>query len=503
VAPVDSIPVNTYVPDTTYTVDETGNYNYSTPVDTYSIPVDTTNSAVVDTTPAYTAPAVDPNAFNLEGSYDFRGAGDFMGGGGYQGGTDYTVGPINTPAYTGGIDTTGLDMGPVIPTNDTGTPSWMDNNVYTTPTTGGTTTVDTSGAVTPTDLVNNDFLNAANNTDVAGLMSDFDNTLAEIARYPTTETAIAFIPALAAGLDLLGHYGAYKLLDYLLGRKADGTTDATTDPAKAMIASIIVNNPNNPSINNLPQSDQDALRAAAAAQLTTTPTTDIPVIEIVSTKLPKVDTNLVTTDGTTVATGGGTPTTTITDTTGLDTGPVIPTTGGNTGGTTGGNTGGTTGGNTGGTTGGNTGGTITDTTGLDTGPVIPTTGGTSGTTGSQSAGYTFAQNNQGLPAYYQAIRDFLGGNPTPQQLQEAMDTYGVSQADIDAARTNSGATGMGATGVGATGMGATGVGATGVGATGVGATGATTDTTGATGTTTTGATGVGATGVGATGVGAT
>jgi hypothetical protein len=51
-----------------------------------------------------------------------------------------------------------------------------------------------------------------------------------------------------------------------------------------------------------------------------------------------------------------------------------------------------------------------------------------------SAGYASAQQNQGLDTYYQDINNYVAANHTPEEIQEAMQFYGVSQADIDAAR---------------------------------------------------------------------
>ena len=52
-----------------------------------------------------------------------------------------------------------------------------------------------------------------------------------------------------------------------------------------------------------------------------------------------------------------------------------------------------------------------------------------------SAGYTYAQNNQGLDNYYQTITNYLDQNHTPEEIQAAMQQYGVSQADVDEANT--------------------------------------------------------------------
>jgi acyl-CoA thioesterase-1 len=51
-----------------------------------------------------------------------------------------------------------------------------------------------------------------------------------------------------------------------------------------------------------------------------------------------------------------------------------------------------------------------------------------------STGYSYAQQNQGLDSYYQAINDYLSQERTQDEIQAAMEQYGVSQADIDAAR---------------------------------------------------------------------
>jgi hypothetical protein len=210
-----------------------------------------------------------------------------------------TTGAV-TPAEitTGNItDTTGLDTGPVIPTDTI---------------TGGTgsTTIDTgstTGAVTPTDLVNNDFVNQANNTNVDSLVNDFQTKLDQINSNPTVDTALAFIPAIAAALDVIGH-GAVAYLLSLLNPTAGTTKADATDPSKVAIATFI-NDPNNASINNLPQADQDALRIAAAALTTNTDPNNIP--EIVVTAKRDRDTNVVTDTGPVVIGSGGTPTTTI------------------------------------------------------------------------------------------------------------------------------------------------------------------------------------------------
>jgi acyl-CoA thioesterase-1 len=51
-----------------------------------------------------------------------------------------------------------------------------------------------------------------------------------------------------------------------------------------------------------------------------------------------------------------------------------------------------------------------------------------------SAGYSYAMQNQGLDSYYQVINDYLAQERTQNEIQAAMEQYGVSQADIDAAR---------------------------------------------------------------------
>jgi hypothetical protein len=51
-----------------------------------------------------------------------------------------------------------------------------------------------------------------------------------------------------------------------------------------------------------------------------------------------------------------------------------------------------------------------------------------------SFGYSYAQQNQGLDSYYQAINDFLSQERTQDEIQAAMEQFGVSQADVDAAR---------------------------------------------------------------------
>jgi hypothetical protein len=51
-----------------------------------------------------------------------------------------------------------------------------------------------------------------------------------------------------------------------------------------------------------------------------------------------------------------------------------------------------------------------------------------------SAGYTYAQNNSGIDNYYSVINDYLAQERTQDEIQAAMEQYGVSQADVDAAR---------------------------------------------------------------------
>ena len=51
-----------------------------------------------------------------------------------------------------------------------------------------------------------------------------------------------------------------------------------------------------------------------------------------------------------------------------------------------------------------------------------------------SAGYTYAQNNSSIDNYYNVINDYLAQERTQDEIQAAMEQYGVSQADIDAAR---------------------------------------------------------------------
>jgi acyl-CoA thioesterase-1 len=51
-----------------------------------------------------------------------------------------------------------------------------------------------------------------------------------------------------------------------------------------------------------------------------------------------------------------------------------------------------------------------------------------------SAGYSYAQQNQGLDSYYQAINDYLSQQRSQDEIQAAMEQFGVSQADIDSAR---------------------------------------------------------------------
>jgi hypothetical protein len=55
-----------------------------------------------------------------------------------------------------------------------------------------------------------------------------------------------------------------------------------------------------------------------------------------------------------------------------------------------------------------------------------------------SAGYTYAQNNSSIDNYYNVINDYLAQERTQDEIQAAMQQYGVSQADIDAARGQSG-----------------------------------------------------------------
>jgi len=52
-----------------------------------------------------------------------------------------------------------------------------------------------------------------------------------------------------------------------------------------------------------------------------------------------------------------------------------------------------------------------------------------------SAGYTYAQNNSSIDNYYQVINDFLSQDRSQDEIQAAMQQYGVSQSDIDAARS--------------------------------------------------------------------
>ena len=51
-----------------------------------------------------------------------------------------------------------------------------------------------------------------------------------------------------------------------------------------------------------------------------------------------------------------------------------------------------------------------------------------------SAGYSYAEQNQGLGNYYQTINDYLSQDRSQDDIQSAMQQYGVSQADVDAAR---------------------------------------------------------------------
>jgi len=52
-----------------------------------------------------------------------------------------------------------------------------------------------------------------------------------------------------------------------------------------------------------------------------------------------------------------------------------------------------------------------------------------------SAGYTYAQNNSSIDNYYQVINDFLSQDRSQDEIQAAMEQYGVSQSDIDAAKS--------------------------------------------------------------------
>ena len=54
-------------------------------------------------------------------------------------------------------------------------------------------------------------------------------------------------------------------------------------------------------------------------------------------------------------------------------------------------------------------------------------------TTADSAGYTYATNNQGIPAYYQNIQNWFANNPSQADTEAAMQQYGVSAADIQAA----------------------------------------------------------------------
>ena len=51
-----------------------------------------------------------------------------------------------------------------------------------------------------------------------------------------------------------------------------------------------------------------------------------------------------------------------------------------------------------------------------------------------SAGYTYAQNNSSIDNYYNVINDYLAQERSQDEIQAAMEQYGVSQADVDAAR---------------------------------------------------------------------
>jgi hypothetical protein len=51
-----------------------------------------------------------------------------------------------------------------------------------------------------------------------------------------------------------------------------------------------------------------------------------------------------------------------------------------------------------------------------------------------SAGYAYAQNNSSIDNYYNVINDYLAQERSQDEIQAAMQQYGVSQADIDAAR---------------------------------------------------------------------
>jgi hypothetical protein len=52
-----------------------------------------------------------------------------------------------------------------------------------------------------------------------------------------------------------------------------------------------------------------------------------------------------------------------------------------------------------------------------------------------SAGYSYAQQNNDLDSYYQNISNYLLENHSPEEIQSAMEQYGVSQQDVDAANT--------------------------------------------------------------------
>jgi len=48
----------------------------------------------------------------------------------------------------------------------------------------------------------------------------------------------------------------------------------------------------------------------------------------------------------------------------------------------------------------------------------------------QSLAYQYALENQGIDAMYDSIRSFMANNPSPDQIKDAMATYGISPDDV-------------------------------------------------------------------------
>ena len=158
---------------------------------------DTTAGVIANSLPTNSSPFADnPNAYNLDGSYDFRGEGDFMGGGfgggvggsgGYQGGTDYTVGA------------------------------------------GGFTNNNNTGFVVPSDNAVTDYLNLGNfPTPGDGLLlaANTNNTASDAGSgfvMPTTPTAISQVPGVETMVD--GDGRTVYLIPGTGGTLPDGTTD--------------------------------------------------------------------------------------------------------------------------------------------------------------------------------------------------------------------------------------------------------------------------------------